>query len=66
MTRTFEVRFSSGTGKEVSGDLWVPGVTAVLFGQLNFVTFADGSKWKLSGLEACRVVPDHFMLIADR
>jgi hypothetical protein len=66
VTRTFEVRFSSGTDKEVSSDLWVPGVTAVLSVELNSVAFADGSKWKLSGLEACRIVPDHFMLIADR
>ena len=55
---------SAGPGKDVSGDLWVPGMTAVLSIDLNSVTFADGSIWSFAGREACHVVPDKLMLIA--
>lgn len=67
---TLEVRFpdgpekSAGTDREASGDLWVPGMTAVLSIDLHSVTFTDGSIWSFSGREACHVVPDKLMLIA--
>jgi hypothetical protein len=57
---------SAGPGKDVSGDLWVPGMTAVLSIDLNSVTFADGSTWSFAGREACHVAPDKLMLIAGR
>ena len=65
-TRSLEARFSTGAGKEVSSDVWVPGMTAVLDVELNSVTFADGTTRKFAGVEACRIAPEPLMLIADR
>lgn len=65
-TRSLEARFSTGAGKEVSSDVWVPGMTAVLDVELNSVTFADGTTRKFAGVEACRIGPEPLMLIADR
>ncbi len=60
------VSFSPGQNKSVSGDLWVPGMTAVLSIDLNSVTFADGSTTSFSGRDLCHVAPDPLMLIAGR
>ena len=62
--QTLEARFSSGTEKQVTGDLWVPAMTAVLSIDLDTVIYADGSKRNFSRRDACRVVPDPLMLIA--
>ena len=63
-TQTLDVRFSSGNEKAAFGDLWVPGMTAVLSIDLKSVTYADGSTRSFSGREACRVTPDPMMPIA--
>ena len=63
-TQTLMVRFSSGNDKAAFGDLWVPGMTAVLSIDLKSVTYADGSTRSFYGREACRVAPDPLMLIA--
>lgn len=60
------VKFSPGQGKAVSGNLWVPGMTAVLSIDLNSVTYADGSTRNFSGRDFCHVAPDPLMLIAGR
>jgi hypothetical protein len=65
-TRSLEVRFSAGSDKEVSSDVWLPGMTAVLEVELNSVTFADGTTRRFAGVEACRIAPDPLMLIAGR
>ena len=63
---TLTVRLSPGQDKAVSGDLWVPGMTAVLSIDLNSVTYADGSTRSFSRRDLCRVTPDPLMLIAGR
>jgi hypothetical protein len=65
-TKTMEVKFSAGPNNAVSADLWVPGLTAVLAIDLDSVTYADGSSWKLDATTACRTVPDKIMLIGNR
>jgi hypothetical protein len=65
-TRTLDVQLSQGPGKEVSGDLRVPGMSAVLSIDLNSVTFADGSTRNFAERGTCRAAPDPFMLIAGR
>jgi hypothetical protein len=66
VSRSLVARFSSGTDKEASSDVWVPGMTAVLQVELNSVTFADGTTRRFAGVEACRIAPEPLMLIADR
>ena len=64
--RTLAVQFSSAPGNIAVGDLWVPGMTAVLTIDLNSVTFEDGSTQSFTARDACHVAPDLKMLIADR
>jgi hypothetical protein len=64
--KTLEVRFAAEPGKEKSADFAVPGLTAATFVELNSVTYADGSTWKLAGGSACRSAIDGTMLIGNR
>jgi hypothetical protein len=64
--QTLVVRLLAGSDKAVSGDLLVPGMTAVLSIDLNSVIYADGSTRNFAGRESCRVTPDLLMLISKR
>jgi hypothetical protein len=66
VTRSLEARFSAGSDKDVSSDVWVSGMTAVLEVELNSVTFADGTTRRFAGVDACRIAPEPLMLIAGR
>jgi hypothetical protein len=59
------VEFTAGDNKDVFADLWVPGMTAVHSIELNSVTYADGSAWKLPAGPACRTIPDPMMLVSE-
>ena len=62
--RTLEVRFSPAAERQVSGDLRVPGMTAVLSLELTSVTYADGETRSFSGRDVCRVTPDPLMYVS--
>ncbi|MGA2808130.1 MAG: hypothetical protein ABSE87_08340 [Terracidiphilus sp.] len=64
--RTLEVTFSAGTSREFFTDFSVPGLTSVRAIDLDSVTYADGSTWKLAPGKTCRAVPDPLMLIVSR
>jgi hypothetical protein len=66
LTRALDVTFSPDTENSVSADLLLPGFTSVKSIELNTVTYADGSNWKVSAQAACRVAPDPVMLISNR
>ena len=66
VVRSLAIQFTSASGNTASGDLWIPGMTAVLTIDLNSVTFADGSTQSFTAHDDCRVAPDHLMLVADR
>ncbi len=66
MTQVLELKFSDAAGRQVSGDLYPPGMTAVLSIDLESVTFADGSTRSFFARDACHVTPDPKMLIAGR
>ena len=63
-TRNVSVRFTPSGENEVSGRVWVPGLSAVLEVELNGVTFNDGSMQRFSSADGCRFIPEHTMLIA--
>lgn len=65
-TRTLVVHFAPDSPKTVTGDMWVPGMTAVLAIDLNSVTFTDGSTRTFTKNDGCHVVPDLKMLIAGQ
>lgn len=64
--RTLTVKFVSQDDGRVSADLWLPGFTAVTSVELLEVAYADGSMWKISSSNVCRVQPDPLMLISNR
>ena len=64
-TRTVAAQFSSTSGNTATGDLWVPGMTAVMTINVTSVTFADGSTQGFTPQDACRVAPDLKMLVAS-
>ena len=66
VVRNLHVRFAPREGRNVAGDVWAAGMSAVLTVELNSVTFADGSLWRFAGRDGCRVTPDPLMLIADK
>jgi hypothetical protein len=66
VVRSLTVRFTSAPGNTATGDLWIPGMTAVLTIDLNSVAYADGSTQSFTARDACRVAPDLKMLVADR
>jgi hypothetical protein len=63
--KTLDVHFPAGSGKQVSANLRVPGLTAVSAIDLNSVTYADGSVWKLASASSCRSWIDGFMLVGN-
>jgi hypothetical protein len=65
-TRTLDVSFSTTAAKEVSEDVWVPGLSAAYSIDLIALTYADGSSWKLKYRETCRTAIDGFMLVGGR
>jgi hypothetical protein len=64
--KTLDVTFSPATGREVSAEISVPGLTAVSVIDLNSVTYSDGSTWKLAAGSSCRSWIDGFMLVSSR
>lgn len=63
MVRTVNVDLAQWGEPGVSGDFLLPGFTSASRVDLESVTYDDGSVWKLSGNETCRVAPDPLMLI---
>ena len=64
--KTLKVNFAEQKDGTVSADLWIGGFTSVSSIQLMDVSYSDGSIWKISRSNACRVQPDPLMLITER
>jgi hypothetical protein len=64
--RTLDVKFPANAGKDTSAILWVPGLTAVQAIELNSLTYADGSIWKIAAGNVCRSPVDALMLVGNR
>jgi len=62
--RTLNVHLADSGEPGVSGDFRLPGFTSANRTDLQSVTYEDGSTWKPSGNETCRVAPDPLMLIS--
>jgi len=61
-TKTFDVRFPAGP-EEMATDLVVPGFSGETAIDLNSVTYADGSTWKLAAGSTCSSRIDPIMLV---
>lgn len=62
--KTLTVTFTKGQDNAVSGDLYIPGFTAVTSVELLEVSYGDGKTWKVGASSVCRVKPDRLMLVA--
>jgi hypothetical protein len=63
-SRNVTVKLQKSADNEASGEVWVPGMTAVLQVELSSVTFSDGQVQRFSASDGCRFTPDHLMLVA--
>lgn len=65
LSRTLDVTLAPDQDSKQAADLVLPGFTAVKLIQLESITYTDGSTW--TGVsQACQIVPDQLMLVADR
>jgi hypothetical protein len=65
METTLTVALAEWGDPGVSGDFRLPGFVTASRVDLESVTYEDGSTWKLSGTEACRVAPDRLMRVGN-
>ena len=63
--RTFTVNLGSWGEPGVSGDFRLPGFVSTSRVDLESVTYEDGSTWRLTGQQTCRVAPDPLMLVGN-
>lgn len=63
ITKTLSLTFSPGSGRAVSTNLVLVGFTSVNSLELDSVTYSDGSTWRFTSSQGCRVAPDPLMLI---
>jgi hypothetical protein len=49
----------------MTGDLYIPGFTAVNSIELLQVSYNDGRNWRIGADSVCRITPDPMMLIAN-
>ena len=64
MVKSFHVDLAHWDEPGVSGEFLLPGFTSASQVDLESVTYDDGTTWKLSNNQSCRVAPDPLMLIA--
>ena len=65
-SRTLDLTLSIGASQTADTDIWVSGLTAVDSIDLDSVTYSDGSSWKASDSQACRIMPNPIMLISSK
>jgi hypothetical protein len=66
VSKTMNILFEPGDGRDANAHLVVRGFTSITSIVLNSVTYADGSVWKTFDQGACQVAPDGLMLVAGR
>jgi hypothetical protein len=60
-----EINFAASQKGGVTGDLYIPGFTAVNSIELVQLSYSDGRIWRIGADNVCRVTPDPMMLIAN-
>jgi hypothetical protein len=64
--KTLTAKFAEEKDGSFSADLWIGGFTSVSSVELLQVSYADGSGWRISRSNLCRVTPNPLMLISNR
>jgi hypothetical protein len=65
-TRTVTVTFPETGNGQATGNVWVPGLTAVDSIDLTSMTYVNGNTWSAPSGHTCSVTPDPLMLISGR
>jgi hypothetical protein len=65
-SQMLDLKFTPDNAVEASADLVLPGFTSIQTVELQSITYADGSTWKMEKQNACTVAPDPMMLVAGR
>ncbi len=65
-TQTLDVTFTAQDAANAAADLFLPGFTAVQTIELQSITYADGTTWKLASGNACQIAPDPLVRIEAR
>jgi|HubBroStandDraft_1064217.scaffolds.fasta_scaffold48880_2 hypothetical protein len=65
-TRTVTVTFPETANGQATGNVWVPGLTAVDSIDLTALTYINGSTWSAPSGHTCHITPDPLMLISGR
>ena len=65
-SQMLDVTFTPDNAVEASADLVLPGFTSIQSVELESISYADGSTWKMENRNACTVAPDPMMLVAGR
>jgi hypothetical protein len=60
------VSFAADVDDSFFSEIVLPGFVSPRLVELQSVTYADGSTWKLTGHEGCRAAPDPLVLIAGQ
>jgi hypothetical protein len=66
ITRTLHLDLTLDPNANVSADLTLQSFTSVTRIDLDAIDYADGSSWKSSAAQTCRIAPDGLMLIGSR
>ncbi|HEX4652027.1 MAG TPA: hypothetical protein VH250_11060 [Granulicella sp.] len=66
ITRTIHLDLSLDPNANASADLTLKSFTSVTRIDLDTIDYADGSNWKTSTAQTCRIAPDGLMLISTR
>jgi hypothetical protein len=66
ITRTLHLNLTLDPNANASADLTLKSFTSVTRIDLDTIDYADGSSWKSSTAQACRIAPDGLMLIGSR
>jgi hypothetical protein len=64
--KTLTVKFARENDGSFSADLWISGFTSVSSVELLQISYADGSGWRISKSNLCRITPNPLMLISNR
>jgi hypothetical protein len=64
LEKTLTVNLSPDGADNFSAELQLPGFGILNTVELNAVTYTDGSVWKVSSADDCRIAPDPLLLIA--
>jgi hypothetical protein len=66
VSRTFELRRSTGSNSLSDADIWMHDVGSLSRVDLISVRYADGTTWHATENLKCRVVPSNFLLVGGK